>query len=86
VEPLFQAILRSLHCLRANRRLGPAHFKIKNSGRTRGIAGSTKEDLPARLFIPGALRISHGHRRLAMGHRRRAPHRFAGETTIEEKE
>jgi len=49
--------------------------------------------LAARLFIPGALRISHGHRRHAVVHRRRArngteatPHRFAGETTIEEKE
>jgi hypothetical protein len=49
--------------------------------------------LSARLFIPAALRIFRGHCRLAVGHRRRArngteatPHRFAGETTIEEKE
>jgi hypothetical protein len=49
--------------------------------------------MSARLFIPAALRIFRGNCRLAVGHRRRArngteatPHRFAGDTTIEEKE
>jgi hypothetical protein len=37
--------------------------------------GSTKENLPARLFIPGALRIFRGHRGLAVVHRRRARNR-----------
>jgi hypothetical protein len=42
------------------------------SGGAEDVFWSTKEDLPARLCIPGALRIFRGQRRLAVVHRRRA--------------
>jgi hypothetical protein len=76
-----EAFVQGIASVRASA-LGPL-IPNKNSGRARGIAGSTKEDLAARQFIPRALRISRGQRGRACNGTDEAPRRSSGETNQE---